>query len=61
MIDKLPNIYFVGNQDHFEATLINDGKTRLISVPSFNSTKSVVILDPTTFEVFEYKFNFYNK
>eukprot|EP01103_Thecamoeba_quadrilineata_P013508 TRINITY_DN3772_c0_g1_i1.p1 TRINITY_DN3772_c0_g1~~TRINITY_DN3772_c0_g1_i1.p1 ORF type:complete len:490 (+),score=116.51 TRINITY_DN3772_c0_g1_i1:43-1470(+) len=48
LLDACPHVYFVGNQDKFETKLVRgpEGQTvRLISVPSFSTTSSIVLLN----------------
>jgi DNA polymerase delta subunit 2 len=58
VLDDAPHVYFAGNQPRYETELIeDDGTTRLICVPSFRKSKSIVLLDLTTLQTYEYKFD----
>ncbi|KAI8375212.1 DNA polymerase alpha/epsilon subunit B-domain-containing protein [Blakeslea trispora] len=53
IVEKCPHVYFVGNQPHFEDSLLQgpDGqKTRVILVPSFAETGIVVLVNLDTLE-----------
>lgn len=55
VIDSCPDVYFAGNQSRFETKTveIEKGKAvRLISVPSFFSSKTVVVLNLSTLECY---------
>ena len=58
MIEDLPHVYFVGNCDKFESKMMFEratGKfTRLICVPSFTETKTVVLLNLSNLDTFEF-------
>lgn len=48
VLEQCPHVYFIGNQDSYETDMFQgpDGqRTRLISVPSFAKTASIVLLD----------------
>ena len=44
IMEKAPNLYFSGNMATFESSLAETG-TRMVCVPEFASTKSVVLVD----------------
>ena len=51
VISELPNIYFAGNQPNYETMFKKMSSTsvcRLIAVPSFRRSKSIVLVDLTT-------------
>ena len=52
MIDRLPNIYFAGNQRGYSSRLVTDSsgqtKIRCICVPDFASTHTIVLVDITS-------------
>jgi DNA polymerase delta subunit 2 len=53
VIDTCPHVYFVGDQEEFESRRVHgdDGQVvQLISVPSFEKTKSFVILNLETLD-----------
>jgi DNA polymerase delta subunit 2 len=53
VIKECPHVYIVGNQPQFGTTVIHgpDGQTvRLIAVPSFADTGTLVLLDTETLE-----------
>lgn len=51
-LTETPHVYFVGNQPQFETKLMHTerGSVRLISVPKFSETGSIVVLDTETLE-----------
>jgi DNA polymerase delta subunit 2 len=57
---EIPNVYFVGNQAKFESEVryYNGVPLRLISIPKFSKSFSIVLLDTLTLEFVEYKLNF---
>jgi len=54
LIKECPHVFFVGNQPQFATTVI-DGpagqQVRLIAVPPFKQTGTLVLLDAETLEV----------
>lgn len=53
IIRECPNVYFAGNQPEFETDVVvtEDGlSTRLIAVPTFSTTHTVVLVDLDTLE-----------
>ncbi|ORX57896.1 hypothetical protein BCR36DRAFT_580462 [Piromyces finnis] len=59
VIESLPNVYFIGNQNKFAQRLIegpNNAKTRIIMIPSFIKTHQLVLLNVHTLECFTIKF-----
>lgn len=62
IIENVPNVYFTGNQKSFETKIsfYNQVPLRLISIPKFYSSHSIVLLDSSTLEVCEYSFVFFN-
>ena len=50
VIDQIPDVLFAGNQPSFAAKRV-DGRTTLVSVPSFTDTNTAVLLDLTNFSV----------
>lgn len=59
---EIPNVYFTANQKLFETKLshYNNMPVRLISVPDFSITLSIVLMDMITLETFEYGLEIYN-
>jgi DNA polymerase delta subunit 2 len=65
VIDECPHIYFSGNQEAFGERLLIDQKSKqqiyrqgvkLISVPSFQRTRSIVLMDLGTLQCYEVSF-----
>lgn len=65
VLEECPHIYFSGNQEEFGERLLmeNKGKQQLyrqgvkiISVPSFQRTKSIVLMDLATLQCYEVSF-----
>lgn len=59
MIEECPEVFFVGNQDRFETSLIEgvEGqRCRVVLVPKFAETGEVVVVDLETLEVEVVKF-----
>ncbi len=56
IIREIPNVYFTGNQKSFAKKMIDyeEGVVRLISVPDFSQTCSLVLMDMDTLQVMEY-------
>lgn len=53
VIGECPHVFFVGNQPQFGTTVIegpSGQQVRLIAVPSFRETGTVVLLDGETLE-----------
>lgn len=61
IIDEMPHIYFAGNQEKFETKLLVDetkGRIcRLVSVPVFSKTRSIVLVNLRNLDAFEISFN----
>eukprot|EP00347_Sterkiella_histriomuscorum_P004668 403359564 len=69
IIDKAPHVYFAGNQAAYQEDVLladNNQKhsnssfiqgVKLISVPTFSQTKSIVLLDLSTLQSYEVKFD----
>ena len=58
VMSSSPHLYFVGCQPEFDTKVIEgpDGQTtRLIAVPSFSSTKEIVLVDTETLDVTKVK------
>lgn len=57
-----PHVYFAGNMLDYRTELIQKGKqakngfVKVICIPSFNKTQSIVLLDIQTMESYEVKF-----
>jgi DNA polymerase delta subunit 2 len=62
IIENVPNVYFTGNAKNFETrlTYYNQTALRLISIPQFCKSHSIVLLDLSTLEVCEYSLEFFN-
>lgn len=59
VLHDAPHVYFCGNQPEYGSRLLHTDMqevTRLISVPTFRSSKSIVLLDTQTLQAYEYKF-----
>jgi DNA polymerase delta subunit 2 len=58
IIKEYPEVYFTGNQKTFETKLIsiNEKPIRLISIPQFCETGSIVLLDTETLNIEEFRF-----
>lgn len=53
LIEETPDVYFVGNQDHFATRIYNgpDGhRIRVVLLPRFSTSGQVVLVNPTTLE-----------
>ena len=61
ILKNIPNVYFTGNQKEFGTELYsyNNNPVRLISIPDFNISHSIVLIDTQTLDVIEYKFELY--
>ncbi|KAI9101041.1 DNA polymerase alpha/epsilon subunit B-domain-containing protein [Phlyctochytrium arcticum] len=60
VIKQRPHLYFIGNQPSYETSLMTDpqtGTTRVILIPSFSQTKSVVLVNTRTLEPHLVTFN----
>lgn len=59
VLRQLPNVYFVGNMPQFETKLIQMGssKCRIISVPKFSESKSLVLVNINNLDAFEVRFD----
>ncbi len=55
VLDSCPNLYFVGNQEHYMTKVIKNDKLciKLLAVPRFALTKSIVLLNMDTLDTFE--------
>ena len=57
VIEKSPDVYFAGCQSSYGSKLVQQPNTtqavRLISVPSFAKTMSIVLLDVNTLDSYE--------
>ena len=62
VLDKAPDVFFAGCQAQYEEKLIfqhknsQESAVKLISIPTFALTRSIVLLDLTTLESYELKF-----
>lgn len=52
LLEETPHVYFVGNQPKFESKIVSldDFTVRLISIPRFDLTGEVVLMDTSTLE-----------
>ena len=64
IIHECPNVYFTGNMDQYEERLVystvniaSKQAVKLISVPTFRKSKSIVLLDLGTLQSYEVKFD----
>ena len=60
IIHQSPHIFFAGNQESFESKLITGKqgqKVRLIAIPKYKATNTVVLLDLKTMDVTPITFN----
>lgn len=62
IMTDMSNIYFSGNQNQFDTklTYYKDLPLRVISIPGFTKTHSIVLMDTSTLQACEYKFDFIN-
>lgn len=63
ILDDMPHIFFVGNQQCLSHRVfkINDNvKILILTIPKFNKTQSVVLLNLRNLQVTEYDFNLEN-
>ncbi len=59
VISRAPHVLFCGNQKNFQTKLVhgeNGQRTRLIAVPSFAETQTIVLVDLDTLEASPIKF-----
>ena len=60
-INKLPNVYFYGNSKDFSTKLILNEKNksiiRLITIPKFYESKTIVLVNIETLDSFEIRIN----
>ena len=56
IIYKSPQVYFAGNQPKFLTKTLSQG-TRLICVPSFRTTRQIVLMNLQSLETFSYEFD----
>ena len=62
MIDRSPDVFFAGCQPVYEEATIfqhknsRESAVKLLSVPTFAKTRSIVLLDLETLESYELKF-----
>jgi DNA polymerase delta subunit 2 len=64
ILNDCPHVYFVGNQPRFSTAVIEGPagqQVRLIAVPRFKATGSLVIIDSETLEVECVKFRVHEK
>jgi len=60
ILDELPHVFFAGNQSHFgQSTFVSEGghEVKLLSVPNFSRTSSLVVLNLKTLEAEEVFFD----
>ena len=64
VVDHAPHVYFAGNQDCYGERLVcsevsgaSRQAVKLVSVPGFRRTKSIVLLDVTSLQSYEVKFD----
>ena len=55
VLHEAPHVYFAGNQETYGERLIQSGHhaVKLIAIPAFHKTKSIVLLDVTSLESYE--------
>ena len=62
VMDTTPNVFFAGCQPEYQATTVYESEAnpdkvvKLISVPTFAKTRSIVLLDLETLQSYEVKF-----
>jgi DNA polymerase delta subunit 2 len=64
VIRQCPHLYIVGDQPRFETKVIEGPQkqsVRLVAVPSFRKTGSLVLVDTETLEVEQIKFHVYSE
>jgi DNA polymerase delta subunit 2 len=60
---QAPHVYFAGNQEEYGERLVTSGLTtckqavKILSVPIFRKSKSIVLLDVTSLQSYEVKFD----
>lgn len=62
-MSEAPHVYFLGNQEKFDTKFIegeNGQKIRLIALPVFSETGSIVLLNLSTLECEQVKFGIHN-
>lgn len=60
VISEAPHVYFVGNQEKFDTKFIegeNGQKIRLIMLPIFSKTNTVILLNLSTLECEQIRFH----
>ena len=59
IIEQLPNVYFIGNQPEYQSELLEfeKGKVRVILVPNFQETGTIVLVNTLTLETQKVSFN----
>ncbi|EMR10955.1 hypothetical protein PNEG_01100 [Pneumocystis murina B123] len=63
IMSEAPHVYFLGNQEKFDTKFIegeNGQKIRLITLPVFSETGSIVLLNLSTLECEQVKFGIHN-
>ncbi|KAJ1548352.1 DNA polymerase delta subunit 2 [Nowakowskiella sp. JEL0078] len=63
ILDTLPNVLVIGNQPKFETSLVkgSNGKTRVVLVPSFAESGTLVLLNVKTLECTSLTFEIKNE
>lgn len=54
-LKRTPNVYFAGNQKEFKTDVVEKKEfcMRLITIPKFSQSRSIVLLDTETLEAFQ--------
>lgn len=64
LVEETPHVFFVGNQPHFDTTVIEGPigqAVRLIAVPKFKETGQLLLLDMDSLEVEIVKFDIFDE
>ena len=63
VLHDAPHVYFAGNQELYAERLVTSGvvtcrqAVKILSVPAFRRTRSIVLLDVSTLQSYEVKFD----
>jgi DNA polymerase delta subunit 2 len=52
ILNERPNVFFIGNQPSYQSKIVESeyGNTRLVLIPEFSKSKTLVLLNSRTFE-----------
>ena len=60
LLDECPHVYFIGNQPQFDTSILegeDKQKVRIVMVPSFSQTGTIVLVNVSTLECTSMSFN----